>query len=70
MCGRYTLTADAQAIQLAFQLDDVSAWAQPRFNIAPSQRVAVITDRDPTVLQFFKWGLIPSWSKIRPLVNV
>ena len=47
MCGRYTLTADAQAIQLAFQLDDVSAWAQPRFNIPPSQQVAVITDRAP-----------------------
>ncbi|MCY3781650.1 MAG: SOS response-associated peptidase [Chloroflexi bacterium] len=63
MCGRYTLTADAQAIQLAFQLDDVSAWAQPRFNIAPSQQVSVITDRDPKVLQFFKWGLIPFWAK-------
>ena len=63
MCGRYTLTADAQAIQLAFQLNDVSAWAQPRFNIAPSQQVAVITDRDPKVLQFFKWGLIPFWAK-------
>ena len=63
MCGRYTLTADAQAIQLAFQLDDVSALAQPRFNIAPSQQVAVITDRDPKVLQIFKWGLIPFWAK-------
>lgn len=62
MCGRYTLTADAQAIQLAFQLDDVSALAQPRFNIAPSQQVAVITDRDK-VLQIFKWGLIPFWAK-------
>lgn len=63
MCGRYTLTADAQAIQLAFQLDDVSAWAQPRFNIAPSQQIAVITDRDPKSLKLFKWGLIPSWAK-------
>lgn len=63
MCGRYTLAADAQAIQLAFQLDDVSAWAQPRFNIAPSQQVAVITDHDPKVLKLFKWGLIPFWAK-------
>ena len=63
MCGRYTLTADAESIQLAFNLDDVSGWTQPRYNIAPSQLVPVITNRDSTVLSLLKWGLVPSWAK-------
>ncbi len=63
MCGRYTLTADAESIQLAFNLDTVDGWLEPRFNIAPSQQVAVISNRDPGQLSFMKWGLVPSWAK-------
>ena len=63
MCGRYTLTADAESIQLAFNLEDVDGWTVPRFNIAPTQQVPVITDRDPKGLSFMKWGLVPSWAK-------
>lgn len=63
MCGRYTLTADADSIQLAFNLDSTDGYDMPRYNIAPSQQVAVITDRDPAALSFMKWGLVPSWAK-------
>ena len=63
MCGRYTLTADAESIQLAFGLDGVSDWPRPRYNIAPSQSAPVITNRDPGRLSFLKWGLVPSWAK-------
>ena len=63
MCGRYTLTADPDAIQLAFALDSVDGHDMPRYNIAPSQQVAVITDREPKKLSFMRWGLIPSWAK-------
>lgn len=63
MCGRYTLRADAEAIQLAFNLEEVDGWTVPRFNIAPTQQVAVISDSDPKILSFMKWGLAPSWAK-------
>ena len=63
MCARYTLTAEAEWIQLAFNLDSAEGPLQPRFNIAPTQQVAVISDRDPKTLSFMKWGLVPSWSK-------
>ena len=63
MCGRYTLTADAESIQLAFNLDNVDGWTEPRYNIAPTQQVAVITDQDPQMMSFMKWGLVPSWAK-------
>ncbi len=63
MCGRYTLTADAESIQLAFSLDKFEGWTSPRYNIAPSQQVAVISNRAPSELSFMKWGLVPSWAK-------
>ena len=63
MCGRYTLTADAESIQLAFNLDKVDGWSGPRFNIAPSQQAPVISNRDPGQLSYMKWGLVPSWAK-------
>ena len=37
---------------------------RPRYNIAPTQQVAVVLDEEPGV--FFpeiRWGLIPSWAK-------
>lgn len=57
------MTADAESIQLAFNLDDVAGWSMPRFNIAPTQQVAVIADREPKRLCFMKWGLVPAWAK-------
>ena len=63
MCGRYTLTADAKAIQQAFDLDNITANLQPRYNIAPSQSVAVISNQNPKELTYMKWGFVPSWSQ-------
>ena len=61
MCGRFTLTADGEALQLALGLDaapDVSA----RYNIAPTQPVAVVTNDKPKHLDFYSWGLVPFWA--------
>ncbi|MBC8170511.1 MAG: SOS response-associated peptidase, partial [Anaerolineae bacterium] len=63
MCGRFALNADGQLLQQAFNLDTVPAELSPRFNIAPSQPIAVITNQNPHQLDLFKWGLVPSWSK-------
>jgi putative SOS response-associated peptidase YedK len=63
MCGRFALTADPQTIQQAFDLDTVPANLQPRYNIAPSQPIGVIPNNNPKALEFFRWGLVPSWSK-------
>jgi putative SOS response-associated peptidase YedK len=62
MCGRFVLTADTDTIQLAFNLTSVPNMI-PRFNIAPSQPIAVITNEQPQALTFHQWGLIPSWAK-------
>jgi putative SOS response-associated peptidase YedK len=36
---------------------------QPRFNIAPTQPVAVVANDGKHQLDFFVWGLIPFWAK-------
>lgn len=64
MCGRFTLTVSPDQLQAAFDLSEPpSAELGPRYNIAPTQPVAVITNQAPRKLEFFKWGLIPSWAK-------
>jgi putative SOS response-associated peptidase YedK len=63
VCGRYVLTSDVAAIQQKFNLTDVPAQLEPRYNIAPTQPVPVITNQARDTLDFHRWGLIPSWSK-------
>ena len=63
MCGRFVLTANPDVIQTAFDLTSIPAQMTPRYNIAPTQPVAVITNDDPKALTFYRWGLIPSWAK-------
>jgi putative SOS response-associated peptidase YedK len=36
---------------------------QPRYNIAPSQSILVVTENSPRTLQAMQWGLIPSWAQ-------
>ncbi len=64
MCGRFTLVVSPEQLQTAFPWIGESAnQVQPRYNIAPTQPVAVIPNREPRKLDHFVWGLIPSWAK-------
>lgn len=71
MCGRFTLQATAEEVELFFGLDAVDArLLTPRYNISPTQPVCVIrnteTGTDGGVrreLVPMRWGLWPSWVK-------
>lgn len=62
MCGRYVLSATPEDLQRVFELTDLPV-IQPRFNIAPTQPVVMITTDAPHDLNFALWGLVPGWSK-------
>jgi len=63
MCGRYNLITDAQAFIDAFQVINHLDW-QPRYNIAPSQKVpAIRQEEDGRKAVLLRWGLIPYWAK-------
>ena len=65
MCGRFTQRKPKEVIakQFGVEVDDELA---PRFNIAPTQRVAAVRasqDGEGREFALLKWGLIPSWAK-------
>ena len=71
MCGRFTLASDAEALNQTFFDFAGPMDLSPRYNISPTQDVAVIantstdTAESPETgqVEFFHWGLIPSWAK-------
>jgi putative SOS response-associated peptidase YedK len=67
MCGRYTL------IKLS-DFTDMFPWispaddpppeaAPPRYNIAPTQPIAVVPNNGKNQVEFFRWGLVPFWAR-------
>lgn len=76
MCGRYTLSAGEAEVIERFNVEDVFMETRltPRFNIAPTQLVPVITQADgKRILSQYQWGLVPFWVKdlkaSRPMIN-
>jgi putative SOS response-associated peptidase YedK len=63
MCGRYSFAVEDDLIRERFGVSVRSAVYKARYNCAPSQSLAVITNKDPSTLSFFRWGLIPNWAK-------
>ena len=67
MCGRYNLRLTTSELQGFFDLfrDAAFEW-EPRYNIAPTQNVAVFRFDKKTATRcpvLLRWGLIPSWPK-------
>lgn len=63
MCGRFTLTLPVDEIREELKLGDFPPDWGERFNIAPSQSVAVVTDAGARAVEMMRWGLVPSWAK-------
>ena len=64
MCGRYTLLVEQADLEERFdaQFADASEGFEPRYNMAPGQRLPVITNEAPETIRRFEWGLVPSWA--------
>jgi putative SOS response-associated peptidase YedK len=63
MCGRFTLTLDPDELREAMPYFEFPSGMSRRFNIAPGQPIAAIPNDGQNRLDFFVWGLIPSWAK-------
>ena len=63
MCGRFALTMSPEELQaLMGYLDEVDF--PPRYNIAPTQPVAIIRlERGERRFALVRWGLVPAWVK-------
>lgn len=69
MCGRFVLVALADELVEMFELYIAPDAVAQRFNIAPSQQIAVITNERPHELAWHHWGLIPSWAREKRIGN-
>ena len=66
MCGRFTLSSDLDDLQGRFGFKARDLEYRPRYNIAPTQPVIVVT-LDPKIgarrAELMRWGLVPFWAK-------
>tara|TARA_R110002110_G_scaffold65206_4_gene180049 strand:- start:134400 stop:135062 length:663 start_codon:yes stop_codon:yes gene_type:complete len=61
MCGRFALFADIKQIEEHFQLRR-GFIMRPRYNIAPTQMIPIITTLGRGVV-FSRWSFLPHWAK-------
>ncbi|NPV56771.1 MAG: SOS response-associated peptidase [Anaerolineae bacterium] len=62
MCGRFTLTLEVPEILRVLDVGEFPDDFRARYNIAPSQSVAVIRDAHSRKVEWMRWGLIPAWA--------
>nr|WP_245499773.1 SOS response-associated peptidase [Tepidamorphus gemmatus] len=63
MCGRFVLTSPPQEIRVFLGFGEQPNFP-PRYNIAPTQPVAVVRlDQGARSFALMRWGLLPSWVK-------
>ncbi|RAO98431.1 hypothetical protein PW5551_10080 [Petrotoga sp. 9PW.55.5.1] len=65
MCGRFVTYSPFEEIIQTFGIELVLIDEyMPSYNIAPSNEVLVVFEKEEkVVLDKFRWGLVPSWSK-------
>ena len=63
MCGRYSFILEDELIRDRFGITVRSAIYKARYNCAPTQKLAVISNENPGELSLYRWGLIPFWAK-------
>lgn len=64
MCGRYASTTTDRELRSAFAVEEVVGdEIAPSYNIAPTQEVRIVVEREQRELRSTRWGLVPSWAK-------
>jgi len=64
MCGRFVTVIPYEELKQIFDLVESQTRLEPRYNVAPTQQVAVVRSTgEHNVLTPMRWGLIPSWAK-------
>ncbi|WP_026950218.1 SOS response-associated peptidase [Algoriphagus mannitolivorans] len=66
MCGRYSLSKSKIDLEERFQAEMLADFT-PRYNIAPTQLVPVITSESPKGFSFFYWGITPDFGQNKPV---
>jgi len=60
MCGRTSLFRSIAELADRFDAEPARSF-EPRYNIAPGDDLAVVTNDAPGTIDAFQWGLVPHW---------
>jgi putative SOS response-associated peptidase YedK len=67
MCGRYTLTTPGgRALAERFDVGDpeqLEPATLTRFNVCPTEPIAIVTGDGERTAQTVRWGLVPPWAR-------
>ncbi len=66
MCGRYSLSKSKIELEERYQAELLVDF-KPRYNIAPTQLLPVITADSPKGFSFFYWGITPDFGQNKPV---
>ena len=72
MCGRYTIAADAKALEARFHAYAPPGLLAPSYNAAPTQGLPTILNANTYVITVSVWGFRPEWADWRdvtPVIN-
>ena len=64
MCGRYASSRRPDDLVSYFEVEDPPEEVlAPSWNVAPTDPVYVVVQKETRQLRVLRWGLVPSWSK-------
>lgn len=68
MCGRASITKSEDIIEqhlgALFDPEDLESYRiTPNYNVAPTHRLPLVTNQEPSKVNLYRWGLIPFWAK-------
>jgi putative SOS response-associated peptidase YedK len=66
MCGRYSLSKSKLELEERFQAEMLEDF-KPRYNVAPTHLMPVVTSDSPKGFSHFYWGITPEFSKNKPV---
>jgi putative SOS response-associated peptidase YedK len=69
MCGRFSMFSHVKALKERFKIEEILTSPEPKYNIAPAQRIATVVQRERRQLTEMRWGLVPSWAKDSKIGN-
>lgn len=64
MCGRYASSRKPDDLVSFFEAEDPPEEVlDPSWNVAPTDKVYAVVQRETRQLRVLRWGLVPSWAK-------
>src|SRR5688500_3234105 len=73
MCGRYTISTDAAALEARFQAQGAAGRISPSYNAAPAQGLPTILGEDAHATTASAWVCLPEGADgrqdVNPLIN-